>query len=291
MSNSSFQYPRFNDMFDDRRLLKRSRNFLRFHTSKILNRSQVKGFEDFLNQHPLWQPLFTEFPFRCYMVLRKYVDSRFSADERLHAILTHLILAEKYFGKTLCERLIKEKSLLFYECNNIKFYLNINRIEAMEGLFSFSLKTADGEAIYDTSFTFLDDNCLLIGSVQGSNESSAPTIVKICTKSLFGVRPAFMMVHLLQLLSQEFGLTPLGIPHKAQCKYRFNDNTRLLFNYDKFWQENYAIKATNYWQLPLNPARKPLEEIESKKRSMYRKRYAMLDELQQSFVLFFKENL
>ena len=41
-----------------------------------------------------------------------------------------------------------------------------------------------------------------------------------------------------------------------------------------------------YWQLPLEIARKPLEEIASKKRSMYRKRYEMLDDLSEKLLNF-----
>ncbi|MFR5627899.1 MAG: DUF535 family protein, partial [Haemophilus parainfluenzae] len=39
-------------------------------------------------------------------------------------------------------------------------------------------------------------------------------------------------------------------------------------------------------QLPLESTRKPLEEIASKKRSMYRKRYEMLDDLSEKITQF-----
>jgi len=52
-----------------------------------------------------------------------------------------------------------------------------------------------------------------------------------------------------------------------------------LFNYDEFWQENQGVYHAPYWRLPLEIERKPLEDIVSKKRSMYRKRYEMLDSL------------
>ena len=34
-----------------------------------------------------------------------------------------------------------------------------------------------------------------------------------------------------------------------------------------------------YWQIPTALERRPLEEIQSKKRSMYRKRYDMFDQM------------
>ena len=71
----------------------------------------------------------------------------------------------------------------------------------------------------------------------------------------------------------------IGIPHTSQGKYRLSARSKILFNYDEFWQENQGQLNGQYWQLPLESARKPLEEIASKKRSMYRKRYEMLDEM------------
>ncbi len=51
-------------------------------------------------------------------------------------------------------------------------------------------------------------------------------------------------------------------------------------NYDVFWQNADAkLHDDGYWHLPTIPTYKELTEIESKKRSMYRKHYEMLDKL------------
>ena len=52
-------------------------------------------------------------------------------------------------------------------------------------------------------------------------------------------------------------------------------------NYDEFWQENGAQRGDKYWQLPLQVEQRPLEEIQSKKRSMYRKRYQLFEQIEQ----------
>jgi uncharacterized protein VirK/YbjX len=105
-------------------------------------------------------------------------------------------------------------------------------------------------------------------------------LIKIVTKKLHGIRPMYMIVYLFKLFAEHYQLTLQGIAHKNQAKYRFNDNTRLLFNYDEFWQENGGkLNADGYWALNNEIERKSLEEIPSKKRSMYRKRYEMMDEI------------
>lgn len=55
-----------------------------------------------------------------------------------------------------------------------------------------------------------------------------------------------------------------------------------VFDYGEFWasQGGRQAQIDVNWTLPLQPARKPLEAVPSHKRSEYRKRHALLDDLQ-----------
>ena len=87
------------------------------------------------------------------------------------------------------------------------------------------------------------------------------------------------MVEAMKALTLTLGYkTLLGIPQKYQNKSRLIQSKRYVVDYDAIFQES-AGKLGKYWTLPLNFETKSLEEIPSKKRSMYRKRYAMLDNL------------
>ena len=110
--------------------------------------------------------------------------------------------------------------------------------------------------------------------------------MKQATKELHGVRPMFMLMNVFRLLAEKWQCELIGIPHTSQGKYRLSARSKILFNYDEFWQENQGQLKDQYWQLPLKSARKPLEEIASKKRSMYRKRYEMLDDLSEKIAQF-----
>ena len=104
------------------------------------------------------------------------------------------------------------------------------------------------------------------------------------------MRPMYMLVNAFKNLAETLNCKLLGIAHKNQGKYRWNDHSKLLFNYDEFWQENEGVLNTQgYWELPLTIERKSLDEIQSKKRSMYRKRYEMLDIMAQAIQKFFNE--
>lgn len=49
-----------------------------------------------------------------------------------------------------------------------------------------------------------------------------------------------------------------------------------------------AGKLADYWQLPTQFTMKDMDSIPSNKRSMYRKRYAMLEDLQQRMLSIFQ---
>lgn len=279
---SEFSFPSFSRLQPyDRRFLKRLRSRLRYYYYRVLCYKECKQFENFLNTHPYWITIFEKVPYRCNAVLRKYCDNRFSKSQRIQAILTNFDLAEKFLGTSLLKALIEQDRLLLAELpEGLKLYLNINAIDPFEGFLSINIKNEQDENVYDASFSFLAPNQLLIASIQGPNEANSQQLVKSATKSLYGIRPMFMIVNVFKLLSEILACELIAIPHKSQAKYRWNDFNRLLFNYDEFWQENNGtLNAKGYWQLPLTIERKPLEEIQSKKRSMYRKRYEMLDQL------------
>ncbi|MFZ7236971.1 VirK/YbjX family protein [Avibacterium gallinarum] len=281
--SSLFSFPDFRTLQPyDKRFLKRLRSRIRYYFYRLQCYKECNQFVHFLNQNPQWLPIFEKVPYRCNAVLRKYCDTRFSKKARIQAILNNFELAEKFLGTSIVDKLAKQNHILLSELpDGLRLYLNINSIDPFEGFLSINIKNQDNESVYDSSFTFLSPNQLLIASIQGPNEENSQQLVKSATKSLHGIRPMFMIVNVFKLLSQLWDCELIAIAHKNQSKYRWNDFNRLLFNYDEFWQENNGkLNTQGYWALPLEIERKSLEEIQSKKRSMYRKRYEMLDKLE-----------
>lgn len=275
----------------DKRISKRIRSFIRYYTYRLWCLSECKEFENYLNNHFIWISLFSENFYRCNALLDKYCDKRFGKKERLEAITTNLSLAENKFGLSLSQHLLNEQHLLLGKLtDNLSLYLNINKIDPFEGFFSLSIKNKNNDSIYDASFTFIKSSSILVASLQGSNRENAQVLIKQATKELHGIRPRFMLVYVFKMISHILNCDLLGIKHKYQAKYRWNDHAKLLFNYDEFWKENKAsLTKEKYWNIPLNIEFKPLEEIPSKKRSMYRQRYEMLERLNQELGIFFKD--
>ncbi|HHT7855932.1 VirK/YbjX family protein [Pasteurella multocida] len=276
----AFSFPNFSQMYPhEKRKLKRFREYLRYQYAYRLHYKQCKRFDAFLNQYPLWIPLFQQQPYRVNSLLSTYCNRRWGGTQRLQAIITNLTVAANKFGVESCQRLLAEGAIrLATLTESLSLNLNINMIDPFEGFFSLNIQnTETQQSVYDASFTFLSENELLIASIQGPKGEQAQDVVRAVTKQLHGVRPMFMLVNGFCFLAQQLNCQLLGIPHRQQAKYRWNDSARLLFNYDEFWQENEAVKQGEYWCLPTEVERKPLEDIQSKKRSMYRKRYDMFD--------------
>ena len=183
-------------------------------------------------------------------------------------------------GRSLCQQLLDQQHIVLTQLTeDLRLSLSINHIDPFEGYFSINIRNQNNERVYDASFTFLSPNKLLIASIQGPSSDNAQELVKQATKALHGMRPMFMLVNAFKMLAEKWQCELVGIPHKAQGKYRLSARSKILFNYDEFWQENQGEYRHNYWQLPLHIERKQLEDIASKKRSMYRKRYEMLDQM------------
>ncbi|MGR3807603.1 VirK/YbjX family protein [Pasteurella testudinis] len=270
-------------------ILVRSRYYLRY----ILSAAVCRQFVYFLNRSPLWQKLFKENPYRFNSILYRFCDKRLRPKQRLNTLRYNFEFAEKAFGSALCQDLVQQDSIFLSALTDeISAYLNINKIDTVEGFFSINLQDQQHNRLYDLSFSFIPQQQLLISSLQGPNSDDAQDIVRRLTKQLHGIRPAYMLIVLIKILAQELNCNLLGIKHKNQAKYRWNDHSRLLFNYDDFWRENGAElnPLTQYWQLSTALERRNLDEVQSKKRSMYRKRYDMLDLLQSATAELLKQN-
>jgi uncharacterized protein VirK/YbjX len=97
------------------------------------------------------------------------------------------------------------------------------------------------------------------------------------------MRPPHLLVHVLRVLAAQWGATRLhGVDPENHVKGRWNlRDSRLRFDYRAFWAEHDGVRDdTGNWALPLATALRPLEEVPTKRRATYRRRYSMLEALQ-----------
>lgn len=251
----------------------------RYHLRSLLHRSLIKAFEQKVNQTPLLQELLLQRASYSYPLVHRFLDKRFNSQKRLAMIYDNLTFLPNIIEEQGLPPLW-EKPICFGEViEGFEIYLNINEHQAMEGYWALELRyKPTNQLVYLLTFGKLE-KALLIAVIQGPNFEGSKEIVKTLTKQCHGLRPAYLMVEAMKALTLTLGYkTLLGIPQKYQNKSRLIQSKRYVVDYDAIFQES-AGKLGKYWTLPLNFETKSLEEIPSKKRSMYRKRYAMLDNL------------
>lgn len=244
----------------------------RFRLRSWLHQGYIHQFSDFVNQQPHLADFLKSHPSYSYPLVHRFLDKRFNAEQRFSAMKENLTF--------LPENLWAEPITFGEIIPDFEIRLNINEQQAMEGFWALELRhKPDNQLIYLLTFGKVAEG-LLIAVIQGPNFDGSKELVKQLTKKCHGLRPAYLMVEAMKALATVLKAKKLlGIPHKYQNKSRFVQSKRYVVDYDAIFAES-GGELQHYWQLPLAREARSMEEIPSNKRSMYRKRYAMLEQLQ-----------
>lgn len=131
---------------------------------------------------------------------------------------------------------------------------------------------------------------LFVGGLQGAKAHIPHELIQGATKACHGLFPKRLLVEAAMALGVAFPVEQIVAVSNAthvyrSWRYRKKKEGKLLADYDSFWLSIGGKKQDNgNFMLPLVMPRKPMEEIASKKRAEYRRRYALLDSLMEQIV-------
>ncbi|MDD0824114.1 DUF535 family protein [Mannheimia sp. AT1] len=274
---NQYQWPTAEALYPNQGKKSYAKKRLRYNLRSLLHKARIKKFTQFVEANPLLIPLLTSRPNYSYPVAHRFLDKRFSAKQRLQKICDNLLFLPQKLNHLppLWENVISFGEII----PDFELWLNINEHQPMEGFWALELRyKPTQQLIYLLTFGKLEES-LLIAVIQGPNFEGAKELVKQLTKNCHGLRPAYLMVEAMKALTTVLGYQSLlGIPQKYQNKSRFVQSKRYVVDYDAIFAESNG-ELGKYWKLPLELESKKLEDIPSKKRSMYRKRYEMLGNL------------
>jgi uncharacterized protein VirK/YbjX len=124
-----------------------------------------------------------------------------------------------------------------------------------------------------------------IGCIQGCSRV-ADQSSKAAQKLLHGLRPKSLMVFAVQELSRQLGCSALYGAGDSIHAYRRKHLVHLpwlhaiQFDYDAIWSESGGQQGRDGWyEMPLTFVRRNIQDIKTNKRSLYTKRYSMLENL------------
>jgi uncharacterized protein len=161
-----------------------------------------------------------------------------------------------------------------------------------EGELTLSLHVAgfDGHvarAIFSFERLGVNTFAMRIGCVQGNKH--AYVVDRSMEKAMYGMRPKALVVFVLQELCRSVAVTDIFGINKARhvfvtkhalSKLLGKNVCTLHMDYDALWQELGGVKQADGWfRLPTTSLRRSHEDMKCNKRSMYKKRYALLDQV------------
>lgn len=222
-------------------------------------------------------------------VLAPYLDARWDLAERVQRLTEHSAalqgaLAKYAFG-------IEEELFLLdltpFEMPGFAIVLDKPQWFFREGVVTANLFQHDVR-LFSVSVAFervADRIELVIGSVQGRKIDRVLDIYRDFTKISHGIRPRDFMIEIVRMLARAEGVARIrAIPdrHRHQRHPYFSRHTdrELPLNYDEIWiDRGGTLGEDGYFAIPLSVQRE-FDTIPARKRSLYRKRFALLEQLE-----------
>lgn len=260
----------------------------------FIHRKEVNILESHLGKTQIGKEFFNLHPLIWFQLTRQNFHINSTTKERLSYILTTWDFFEKHLSEAdryniycspqnsfkLWEQQLDEEQLLSLDLSFIGG-------EIKEGCMTISLKL-NNNPIYHINFWIKAEKdqsySSYIGCYQGSRDGL--DVNRDLTKKLFGCRPQNFVFIALQELLAHLGISQLfAVSSEGHYSNKFLRSTRKpRVSYNEFWTEcgGKLCSDKRFFSLPLHEKRKTMEEIPSKKRSTYRKRYELLDNLSES---------
>ncbi|KHL75964.1 VirK domain-containing protein [Pseudomonas putida] len=223
-----------------------------------------------------------------------YISKCWDARERLDVVASHyevvashcpaLLLLEREERRVVCDlsaysntcTLVLDRPIWFKREGEL--VINLFQADLRVASLAFTLCRTEGEL------------CLFIGAVQGIHKGidseTSLNIYRDLTKDFEGLRPRSFLLEALKCLARTAGVARIyavgdQCRHHRHPYFGVEKAQDLAANYDVIWQESGAEASAreDFFVLPLAAARRNLEDIAPKKRAMYRRRNALLDDV------------
>ena len=156
-----------------------------------------------------------------------------------------------------------------------------------EGELTISLFRGDLR-LYSLTFTLGQIGPELVayaGGLQGLGNSEALEIYRSLTRCMHGLRPRDLLVTAFRLLCCSLGVSRiLAISDRKRIwsDSYYKSNTQVFSSFDNAWIECGGVAVNDaFFELSPRPVQRAAKDIPTRKRALYRRRYAMLDAMSQ----------
>lgn len=257
-----------------------------FIIRSFIHYKNIQTLCDFFNYSPFRQNIITTHPKIFAQLTRQVFYKGSTTSERLTLILQSFLFFRDNFSKQALQQIYLGSGICLWSQVYKGQPLFINLIfldsEIREGCMTLELKL-NNKSIYHINFWIIIDepttSSLYIGALQGSRNGLS--INKELTKHFFGFRPKNLILYALRILAERISCDTMY----AVSNYGFYANNhwlqdrKLKTSFDDFWVESGGKLSQDrrFFIIPRTEHRKNFEEVPSRKRNLYRKRFTILD--------------
>lgn len=262
------------------------KNRLIFMTKAIYYKNALRPFLHSIENSPI-NKLIAQRPETVGAIVWPYLSISWNVATRFKQIEAHYSVIQEFFPELdfhVSEALNMANLGDMYE----SLHVVIDRPTwfMREGQLVINLFLADVR-IYSLAFSLSREAGQLVayvGALQGRNIDGVLDVYKNITKALYGSRPQDFLFEIFRIFCRTIGVlkifavADLGRHHKSDYFSKKEASAISTSCYDRIWFERGGtFDLPDFFTLSVNPHMKNIEEIPSNKRSMYNKRYRLLE--------------
>lgn len=260
-----------------------------FMVRALLHRRQMRALYDFFHETEPRRALYERNPFPLEQATRAFFYAGSTVHTRAALIRAHYSYMERRLRAADFVRLGYDGVHEIWRSPETDMvwnaYLKFAPGQRKEGLLSVMMDV-DGVHLYQIIFWIeqrADLPALVIGAMQGPNAEDAQDFVREMTKRAHRFRTKNLILYMVQAVARALGVDQMFAVSNAG--YYANNHLRrdrkLKTNFGAFWEEvgGALTEDPRFYELPLTLSRKTMEEVPTRKRAVYRRRFAFLDEV------------
>ena len=260
-----------------------------------LHPQRMSRLEKFFEQSELLRKVAAGYPFVYEQATRAFFYWRSTFEERARLIEEHMRFLSARLNDDFMLKLYGDKKIELWRLpldetlGEMRLVLCAESGQRKEGLAAVMLNLSDDTPVYQILFWIAkarDDWAMWIGAMQGPNVDDARELIKKITKKCHAYRTKNLILYAAQAVARSLGLKKIfAVTNEG---YYANNHLRrdrkLKTSFSDFWIEAGGTPTDDarFYELPLVETRKTAEEIPTHKRAQYRRRFALLDELDKS---------
>lgn len=264
----------------------------KFLLRTLINPMTTMQWLNQLTQLPFLIPLLDKQPSLPCRLHKPYLMARFSRRQISQILNFHYqLLLERFPPELLMQLLHNHIELAQLQGKNEENYritLEIRNELDKEGEVTLKFINPQHIALARMTFVFChypDKPTLFIGGLQGAASTVAHEEIQNATKACHGLFPKRLLLETALAIAASLGIEQIfAVGNQTHIyqnwRYQHKKQDFLYADYDNFWLSLGAhATPAGYYTLPLCITRKTMEQIASKKRAEYRRRYDLLDSL------------